>query len=340
MRDVALCAGVGAMTVSRVLNNPKLVAPLTRRRVLEAIEKLGYVPNRLAQGFSSSRTGLVGVIVPTVTNLMFGDKIEALSEVLRPCGYQLLVAHNAYSLQTEEHLVESLISQRPCAMVLTGLSHTARTVKLLRQANVPTVETWNLGRQPIDLLVGFSNQNASHDMVMLLSYRGYRHIAFVHPPTIANDRAQDRLIGYRLAMREAGLPWRPELERCCDFGFANGAAALLDLLAHSRPLDAVFFANDALAAGAILACRRAGIDVPGSIGIAGFDDVDICAQLDPPLTTVRIPMREIGRQAALMLLARLNNEVVGTSTLDLGYQIVERGSTVAQARAPIGLRLV
>lgn len=329
MRDVARRAGVGTMTVSRVLSNPEQVSPQTRRRVMEAIEALGYVPNRLAQGFGSSRSKLVGVIVPTVSNLMFGDKIESLSEVLRPHGYQLLVAHNAYSLRAEEELVESLVSQRPCAMVLTGLMHTARTARLLHQAAVPTVETWNLGRPPIDMLVGFSNQDAARDMVLRLAQRGYRHIALVHPHPQANDRAQDRLAGYRTAMREAGLPWRPELERACDFGFANGAAALRDLLAQVRPLDAVFFANDALAAGALLACRRDGIAVPGTIGIAGFDDVDLAAQLDPPLTTVRIPMRAMGRRAAELLLTRLQGAPVASPVVDLGYEIVERGSTIS-----------
>jgi LacI family gluconate utilization system Gnt-I transcriptional repressor len=327
MRDVARHAGVGAITVSRVLSGASNVSEETRARVLEAARELGYVPNHLARDFASSRTPLVGVIVPTVANLMFADKIEALAEVLHPHGYQLLVAHNAYSLETELKQIEAFVAQRVSGIVLTGITHDPRTRALLERSNIPTIETWNLPEKPIDMAVGFSNVAAAEAMVELLAKRGYRHIALVHPLLEANDRAADRLKGYRAAMKRLRLPQRKELERASPFGFASGAKALGDLFENTNSLDAIFFGNDALAAGALLECRRRGISVPNDLAIAGFDDVDLAQQMDPPLTTVRVPMREIGRQAGELLLRRFNGEETGQVTLDLGFEIIERQST-------------
>jgi LacI family transcriptional regulator, gluconate utilization system Gnt-I transcriptional repressor len=164
-------------------------------------------------------------------------------------------------------------------------------------------------------------------MVDRLAARGYRHIALVHPHVQANDRAADRLAGYRRAIQELGLSWRPELERAVDFGFASGAQALASLAESGQPIDAVFFGNDALATGALLECRRRGIRVPQDLGIAGFDDVALASQLDPPLTTVRVPMREIGRRAAHILLQKMEGGKPAARIVDLGFEIVERGST-------------
>jgi LacI family gluconate utilization system Gnt-I transcriptional repressor len=197
---------------------------------------------------------------------------------------------------------------------------------LLGRSRIPTVETWNLPANPIDMVVGFSNHAAAEAMVRHLAGRGYRHIALVHPHLEANDRAVDRLSGYRAAMRELGLPWRPELERSSPFGFANGAKALGDLIESTSPLDAIFFGNDALAVGALLECRRRGICVPEDLSIVGFD-VDLAQQLDPPLTTVRVPMREIGRQAGQLILQRINGAARETVTIDLGFEIIERQSS-------------
>ncbi len=328
MRDVARRAGVGAITVSRVLSGAANVSEETRARVLEAAKQLGYVRNHLARDFASSRTPLVGVIVPTVANLMFADKIEALAEVLHPHGYQLLVAHNAYSLETELKQVEAFVAQRVSGIVLTGMIHDPGVRTLLERSGIPTIETWNLSEESIDMAVGFSNAAAAEAMVEHLAQRGYRHIALVHPHLEANDRAVDRLEGYRAAMKRLCLPWRPELERASAFGFANGARALIGLLDHVKPLDAIFFGNDALAAGALLECRRRRIRVPQDLAIAGFDDVDLAQQLDPPLTTVRVPMRDIGHQAGQLLLRRFAGEETGPVTLDLGFEIIERQSTI------------
>jgi len=327
MRDVARVAGVATMTVSRVLAGAANVTPETHARVLAAVEELGYLPNRLARDFGSSRTALIGVIVPTISNLMFADKIEALVEVFRPNGYQILATHSGYSLETEYKLVQALVAQRVSGVVLTGTMHDPRTVDLLIRSGIPVVETWNLPATPIDMSVGFSNHDAASAMVHHLAALGYRRIALVHPHLDANDRARDRLHGYRAAMRHLDLPWGPELERASGFGFASGAKMLADLLENVGGLEAIFFGNDSLAIGALLECRRRGIRVPEQLGIAGFDDVDLAPQLDPSLTTVRIPMGEIGHRAGTLLLQQIKGEPLEKRAIDLGFEIIDRQST-------------
>ena len=331
IEEVARLAGVSAITVSRVLNTPAKVAEKTRKAVWEAIERTGYIPNQLAGSLASNRSRTIGVIIPTVVNSIFADKVQGMTDVLSREGYQLLLANSGYSLEVEAQLVAAFVAQRPSGLVITGVTHAERTRSLLARAGIPVVETWSLSSEPIDMLVGFSNEDAAYAMVRHLAGLGYRKIALVSAPVADNDRAASRVEGYRKAVRELGLACDPRLEREASFSLRNGALALQELLAEHRGIEAVFFANDILAAGALLECQRRGLRVPGDIGIAGFDDVDLAAEIVPGLTTVRIPRYEIGARAAALILDRIAGREPSENVIDLGFEIVTRGST----RAPV-----
>jgi LacI family gluconate utilization system Gnt-I transcriptional repressor len=189
------------------------------------------------------------------------------------------------------------------------------------------VETWNIDGEGIDMTVGFSNHKACYDMVARLATRGHRCIGFVGAPTAANDRAQSRLRGYRSAVRDLGMSTHPNLVREAKFAFQAGAESVMQMIAEVPELDAVFCANDILAIGALFECQRRGIRVPQDLSIAGFDDVELAAQVNPGLTTVRIPRYAIGRQTANMLLQRIAGRPVDPVHVDLGFEIVERQST-------------
>ncbi|CAN5775156.1 LacI family DNA-binding transcriptional regulator [soil metagenome] len=337
--DVARIAGVSAITISRTLNNPVTVAEATRKAVWTAIEATGYIPNRLAGGLASNRTRTVGVIVPTIVNSIFADKVQGMTDVLEAEGYHLLLANSGYSLEREAELVLTLLAQRADGLVLTGVTHDERTRKLIARAGVPVVETWNLCADPLDMLVGFSNEAASFAMVAHLAACGYREIGFVCAPVLYNDRAAARLDGYLRAVRDLGLAVDPGLQREAFFSLANGAAALADLIAAHPGLDAVFFANDILAAGGAFEAMRRGLAVPRDLGIAGFDDVDLAEAMLPALTTVRIPRYEIGALAAELLLERIGGREAVEPVRDLGFEIVVRDSTrPAPTQPPSPLR--
>lgn len=327
MVDVARLAGVSAITVSRVLNHPDKVADSTRERVMAAVESTGYIPNSVAGSLASRRTRVIGALVPTITNSIFADTIDGLSDVLTPAGYQLLLGATGYSLQEESRLVTAMLAQRPAGLLATGLQHETQGRALLCTTDIPIVETWNVDGEPVDMAVGFSNFRACYAMVETLARRGARYIGFVSAPTTANDRAEQRLHGYRHAVRDLGLDTDPKLEREAKFSFHAGAERLLELIAERPDVEAIFFANDILAIGALFECHRRGIRVPEDLGIAGFDDVELAAQVNPGLTTVRIPRYGIGREAARMILQRLDGEDVEPRVRDLGFEIVERQST-------------
>jgi LacI family gluconate utilization system Gnt-I transcriptional repressor len=325
IEEVARVAGVSPMTVSRSFSAPEMVTEKTLKRVQAAVEATGYIPNRIAGSLASSRSRTVGVIIPNLTNSIFADKVQGMSDVLSEAGYQLLVGNSGYAPETEAELVAAFLAQNASAIVVTGATHTERTRKMLAQGNAIVVETWSLTQAPIDMQVGFSNDAAAYAMVQHLHADGYRRIGFVSAPIAENDRALGRLEGYRRAMREHGS-FDPRLERQAEFSFRNGAEAMADLIETHTDIDAVFFANDVLAAGALFECRRRGIDVPGQLGIAGFDNLDLTMEIVPRLTTVSIPRYDIGATAARMILQRLADEDVAESA-DLGFQIIPRDST-------------
>jgi LacI family gluconate utilization system Gnt-I transcriptional repressor len=331
MEDVARVAGVSAITISRVIHHPEKVAESTRARVLSAIETTGYIPNSVAGSLASSQTRIIGALVPTVTNSIFADTIDGLTDELSAEGYQLLLGATGYSLEEESRLISAILAQRPAGLVVTGLQHLPAAEALLQAASIPIVETWNVDGQPIDMTVGFSNFNACYAMVERLAAHGAHRIAYVGAPTRANDRATQRLEGYHAAVAALGLEAAPNLVSEGKFSFHSGAEALVDLLDIRPDVEAIFFGNDILALGALFECQRRGIRVPEDLAIAGFDDVELAASVTPALTTVRIPRYEIGREAARRILRRLRDTSVPGPTADLGFEIIERETTPAPA---------
>lgn len=327
LQDVARRAGVSAITVSRVLRSPEMVADGTRERVRAAIHDLGYIPNYLAGSLASTRSHTVAAIIPTLANSIFTEVLHGMVSVLRPAGYQLLVGNSAYDPKEEESVLLTFLARQVDAVMLTGANHTRRMRTALRDQPTPVVETWSLPKRPIGDVVGFSNAAAAHAMVDHLVRRGYRRIGFASAPVASNDRAAARRQGFLAGLKHHGL--EPLLEAVVetDFGLAHGGRALHDMLAARPDLDAAFFANDTLATGALLACHREGRSVPGDVAIAGFDDLEIAREIVPPLTTVRIPRYRLGRATSELLLARLHDADRPRESIDVGFEIVERGST-------------
>lgn len=326
--DVASRAGVSRITVSRALRDPSKVAPKTRAAIQDAIKQLAYVPNLFARGLASNRSRIIAVIVPTITNSLFAETIQGLAAVLRPAGYELLVGETSYSAEIEEALIAVFLQYRPEAIVLTQLQHSAGAREVLQQARLPVVETWDLAPDPLDLLVGFSNFDAAAGMTRHLIARGYRRIRFVlradHGP---GDRTRPRYDGFRAAMMEAGLEPGAPLAVDDPLSILRSGRSIADQVTAQPEIDALFCTNELIAVGAILECQRRGISVPGRIAIAGFGDVELASAIDPGLTTIRIPGRTMGERAAEMILGRIAGQPAAEPVVDVGYQLVIRGST-------------
>ena len=322
--DVARVAGVSHITVSRVINSPDKVAPATRERVQAEIARMGYIPNLLAGGLASRRTRIVAAVVPTIGHSIFAETVRGMSEYLMAHGYQLLLGQSDYSEDIETRLVEAFIGRRVDGLVLTGVQHTAATLQRLKTAGIPVVETWDLTPEPIDMLAGFSNYDAGAAMGDYLVEQGYRRIAFVGGE---DPRGVARLAGLSAALKRHRLRAPIRITASPGSFLQGGREAMVTLLEQHPDVDAAFFSNDVIAAGAVLECDRRKVRIPQDIAIAGFANLDIASEINPPLTTVHVSSHRIGETAARMLLARLGGKDTEADTVsDLGFSIVRRGS--------------
>ncbi len=325
--DVAQRAGVGTMTVSRALNRPEMVSDALRKRILRAVEELGYIPNRVAGGLASGTARSVPVILPTLNHSVYVAFLEGLYSLLPDQGYQILLATSEYRLEVEEDLISTLLGWQPDGIVISGVDHTKRAMAMLKQARVPVVEIMDLSDDPIDMNVGFSHHAVGCAVAEYLIRKGYKHIAHAGSFAQHDLRAARRVEGFQQTLRAAGRSTDYIQNSNQPSSIGLGRELLSNLLERAPEVDAVFFANDDLAAGALFECVKRGIRVPEQLAIVGFNDQEIASQVSPALTSVVTPRFEMGRLAADMLLRSLRGERVDLKKMDIGFQIVERQSS-------------
>lgn len=323
MSDVAAAAGVSLVTVSRCINHPGQVAPETLALVRATVERLGYVPNLTAGSLASNRSRIVAAIVPTISNSVFSEMVEALASTLSAGGYQLLLGQSSYRVEDEERLVDAFLGRRVDGLVLTGTTRAEHLAGRLRRNGLPVVQTWDLPPRPIDMAVGFSNYEAGMAAGRFLAARGRRHIGFLGA---SEDRAAQRLSGLRASLEQAGLP-SPEVETLPPPVLVDKAGPGLSAMLERAPdLDAIFCNNDLLAAGVLFECQRRGLRVPGDLAVLGFGDLPIGIAAYPALSTIRIGLRSMGEEAGRLLLARFAGEESLPALTDIGFELVQRDS--------------
>lgn len=321
--DVARSAGVSRITASRALRGERSVAPELVARVAQAAAALGYVPDPAARALASARSHTVVVLIPLLSNNLFVDLLEAVHRALHPAGYQILIGVTHYQAQEEEELLTSYLAHRPAGLLVTGFDRTPRCRELIARSGVPCVHLMETSQDPAVHCVGFSQADAGRAMTEHLLNSGRRRIAFAAAQL--DPRVMQRLAGYRQAMQKAGchdaaLEWlSPQ-----PSSMALGGQLLQSHLAAQPEVDAIFFCNDDLAQGGLLAALRLGIAVPQRLAIAGFNDLAGSDQMWPPLTTIRTPRVQIGESAAAMLLALMRGEALEQSSIDVGWELVRR----------------
>jgi LacI family transcriptional regulator, gluconate utilization system Gnt-I transcriptional repressor len=329
MRDVAVRAGVSTMTVSRALSEPSKVSEEMRERVLRAVRETGYLVNHLAGSLSSNRSTTIGLIVPSIDNSIYTQTVKGLSEVLKRSGFQLMIAESGHDPNEEEELITVFLSQRVSGLVLHSTEHTPQAIEKIRKSGIPVVENGNIPQKPLDMVVSYSNRDASHAMTTHLGRLGYRKIAFASLYSVHNDRSQDRLQGYLSALKQLGLDHDPRIVVETERGLAAGAEVMARVVQSVPEVDALFCAGDVLAVGALFECQKRNWPVPGRIALASFDDVDILRHVSPSVTTLRLPRYDIGERTARILLSRIIDgaEHLRGSVVDLKFEVIQREST-------------
>ena len=324
VHDIARLAGVSAMTVSRALNHPDKVSPAMRAKVQAVVQQTGFVPNGMAGGLRSSKAKLVAAVLPTLVGPVFQETTRALNAALDAMGYQLMIGQSGYDVSREDSLLDAIIRRRPDGIVLTGIMHTPAGRRQLLASGIPVVETWDLTPTPIDMLVGFSNEEIGSSVCTWLYQRGYRRPALISGQ---DTRAQRRNASFLRQARSLGL--------CTDIPvcltpppttLGAGRATLAELLQRPGGVDAVFCSSDMLALGVMIEAQARGIRVPDQLGVVGLGDMEFAANLDPALTTVRIDGTRIGETAARYIVDRAVGRTVEQPILDIGFSIIERGS--------------
>ncbi len=324
LRDVAMLAGVAPITASRAINTPNQVSPEVLRKVQEAVQRTGYVPNRMAGGLASARSRLIAAVVPSTVVSVFMETIESLNGTLFDAGYQLMLGQSGYSADRQEVLLEAIIGRRPDGIFLTGILPPGKARTRLLASGIPVVETWDLTPTPIDMLIGFSHSDIGRSVAQFLMGKGYQQFAVVRAE---DERADRRTLAFQETLAQQGLPAAYVANVGASRSLKSGREAMARILVEAPATEAIFCSSDLLALGVMTEARARGLTVPNDIAVMGFGDVPFVADMVPALTTVRINGEQIGTMAAQFLMARAEDRTVDTHIVDVGFSIIERDST-------------
>ena len=327
MRDVARAAGVSVNTVSRALAGKPDVSPETRARVLEVAERLGYRPNKLAQGLRSNKTFTIGVIVTDIANPFFAELVKGVEEAARQNGYSIILEDTSESPEQEARAIEVMLSQRVDGLLLTPVQSQVEVVKEVLKSKIPLVL---MGRYFPDLEAPYVVSDDFQGAILATEHLielGHRDIAHVAGPLHISS-AQDRLSGYRQALQEHGIPAREGFVLAGAVTLRDGYEAGRELLKLDPLPTAVFAYSDLVAIGLMQALMEEEVEIPGDVSLVGYDGIEFSAYTKVPLTTVRIPKRTLGQQAVEMLLKILRDGYLPDKCgQKLQVELVVRSST-------------
>ncbi len=335
LQDVAQAAGVTAITVSRFLREPAVVAADTAQRIRDALSQTGYVPNKQAGLLASGVSNIVAALLPNLANSIFAETAQGLSDGLQAAGFELLIASTGYSLDREEHQLRTLMGWQPAALVVTGRRHSAGALTLLshaKAAGTPVIEIWDhhpagAGNPRTRFTqIGFNHDEVGRAMAEHLLRGGHRVLAYVDSGVAEDYRAHERGIAFAATARSAGAVVSMLAAPAGD-AFDAGRHVLGQLLRAGPPaVTAAAFANDHLACGALLEATRQQVAVPQRMALLGFGDFAMARQLSPSLSSVQLPRYAIGSETARSLLNALRDGGVAASEA-LPWSLVARGSS-------------
>ena len=324
IRDVADEADVSATTVSRVFNHDHLVNRETREQVLQVAQRMGYSPNATARSLSNGRTHSIGVVLPAPHGEFFSELIRGLDDAAQDSDHFLLIASSHYDPEEGASALESMAGRVDGLVVMMPRVRSGPLPQAV-DLDLPVVfVNSDLEESRFDLYDMENRAGAAH-VVRHMIERGRSQIAAITGPPGSYD-VEKRLDGYHQALQAHGLSEGPIVEG--DFTQKSGYEAGQNIAEWSSRPDAVFACNDYMAIGAMLAFQEAGIDVPGEIAVAGFDDITSARYANPPLTTVRVPVYEMGRRAGERLLDRVRSDTsLDPEQFRMSHELKVRAST-------------
>ena len=331
LKDVAAKAGVSPITVSRVVNGAHGVRANMREKVEAAIAELGYIPNRSASVLASSKSKLIGVLIPSLSNVVFNDVLRGIYDIAATANYQVLLFNTHYSPVEEMRAIRTLLGQSPEGIIVTGGEQTPASRTMLQEANVPVVQIMGKVDNPIDINVGFSQVDAGEAVAQLLLDRSYRKIAFIGARM--DPRTCQRQAGFEKRLSALNLLDKKRIVTTTEpSSLAMGAKLFRELMTVTDgDCDAVFCCNDDLGIGVLHECKKMQINVPEQFGVCGFNDIEMAAFTDPSLTTVRVNRYQMGRRAMELIFEKTHSTSDSKTTksgyINTGFELILRHST-------------
>lgn len=321
IRDVAKETGLSIATVSRVMNDAKNVSPKTRQRVIEACERLDYVPNPAARALSTAKSKTIAAIIPTIEHSVFAKFIAGIEQALGVRGYSLVLAISNGDEDEELKAARKLLGMGAEAFILSGAAHSQILLDMFQRRQVPIAFT-SIWDPDLEFpTIGYDNRQLAGDAVRHLASLGHRQIAVVHGPTANSDRTRARRKGAEAAGRATVHLEFHETE----LSVSGGRAAVRDVLQGKATPTAILCFSDVLALGVYFGLSEAGLAIPDDMSVMGFDNLDWAQETHPPLTTINLPAAEMGRAVATQIMNHLETgaPLIGEH---LDAEIVERSS--------------
>ncbi len=325
--SVAQAARVSPSTVSRYFNHPTLLKTATRKKIERAVKRTGYIRNRAAQTIHGKRSGTIGFVVPTLDHAIFAEVVQAFSDTVAAEGFNILLASHGYDLEQEYAILRKLLEHRVDGVVLTGLDHDDAVFQLIDSQDIPCVQVWNYAGNARYSTVGADNALAGTLIAQHVLELGHSKIACMFPPTAGNDRANDRRDAVLDAITASGIELRDAWLLTTVYSISASKRDTMDLLSSSDRPTALICGNDILATGALYGAAALGLRVPQDLSIVGVGDFKGSSEIEPALTTVRLPAKEIGQQAGDTLVRQiLDSGSAGATSLHCAPELVVRGS--------------
>lgn len=324
LRDVATLAGVSEISVSRVMRDAPNISETLRKRVTNAANALSYTPNRVAGALRNQKSNLVAVVLPSMSNDVFPSVLDGIESVLNEHGLHAVLGVSEYDLDRELRVIRELLSWSPMGVILTGLHHKTTIAGMIAQLGIPIVQIMDIEGEPIGSAVGISHSEAAIAAADYLHTKGYRKIGYIGAWSEKPERSRARRLAFEKRLAELGAPLFASYISEERSSASVGSHATADLYAAHPGLDCIFYANDDLALGGLFFAMSAGLDVPGTLGLMGFNGIEIGKATPLPLTSIETPRFEMGKEAARLLLSSGTDE---PRVIDLSFKVIEGKTT-------------
>ncbi|MFT8347795.1 LacI family DNA-binding transcriptional regulator [Clostridium saccharoperbutylacetonicum] len=328
IKDVAREAGVSIATVSRVLNDIDVVNEDTKKKVLDAIKKLGYRPNIVARSLKTQRTKTIGILLPDISNQFYPEIVRGAEDVSNIYDYNIILCNSDLDIEKEKEYLRVLKEKMVDGVIYMSISLNSEILDLINELDVKTVLVETKDRDGVLPSVTIDNVKASYDSTKLLIQKGIKEIAFIGVGKDSENAWGDRFIGYEKAMNEAGIKIDQELVYFESMKVKSGYEGIQKFLKDKKKFKGVVCASDDIAMGAINALRDNKLKVPKDVSVVGFNDNFAASIFYPKITTISQPTYDMGSVAMRMLIKLLNKKELEEPHYVLEHELIERESTI------------